>query len=950
MSELWQKLCSESHLMKAWRRVEENRGRPGIDGVSIEEFKHDLTLNLKRIAKKIATETYDPKAAIRIVLKEGGKERKIGIFTVWDRVVQQALRLLLQDLFEPYFTDACYSYRHGYSASMAVEKVEQYIREGNEWVFETDIRDFFDNLNHSLIIEFLRERILDDRIINLILHCLQGGIADGMTAVETNAIGSSQGSALSPVLSNIYLCPLDSTLVKAGFVYARYSDDLIIMAGSREEVEKAAHLCENVMVQLGLTLKKEKTFIKNVEEGFDFLGYSFSKIGRAVSVKAMGALREKIKSITARAGEYPNAGYILEELEDAITGWQNYYGRDILPQPVDEYSLVCLVSLAAANKCKVDLDELDNLRRSFHIKDDLLLLTLAGSWERMNYPERAVLECAAALQLNPDSRDAIEMLKRLLPLKDESFRMATGLLVNAIERPDIDVAGPGAALVELLCEEGQFSLAQKIQSGMISRRTQKDNGKPAIKDVAVAQSQDEGLDFTEEDIELMLELFSGREGMHAVESIDADGRRRYHPVPLPLEDEQLKRHLHGEETVGMYLVRANQTVKMVVVDIDIGRRQLFECQRNDAMKEALLERAHRDAVRIIECASSLGIQGYIEDSGYRGRHCWFFFEEPVIAATARELARLLIEKAGSPSEGITWELFPSSGYFRAGQPGSLIKIPFGVHRLSGKRGLFLMENGLPQSDQASFLRQIVRIPLRSVAALVDLEGRDRLPRERLSVSSGQATLEETASGAIKDVLQKCAVVRYLVSKAESTNYLTHRERIILLQTFGLMGEEGKVFLHGVMFRCINYNRRVTERYIGRILPKPISCPRIREDLQAISSSLKCDCRFRLAPGTYPSPVLHGQKTITRRKPAKEDAAIYQEAGSGAVHFLPEIEQLIEKITNLRRHRQGVENSIIKYESRLTQIFDQLSTERVETKLGVLTRKKSNGKYDWVIQI
>ncbi|MCL6479843.1 MAG: hypothetical protein K6T65_15840, partial [Peptococcaceae bacterium] len=859
------------------------------------------------------------------------------------------MRLLLQDLFEPSFTDACYSYRPGRSAAMAVERVEQYIKEGNDWLFETDIKDFFDNLSHSLIIEFLRERILDDRIINLILRCLQGEIADGMK-VETNAIGSFQGSALSPVLSNIYLCPLDSALVKAGYAYARYSDDLIILAKRREDVERAAALCENLLVQLGLKLKKEKTFIKNIEESFDFLGYSFSRKGRSVSVKAIGALREKMKSITSRAGECSNPEYIFEELEDAIIGWQNYYGKDIPVQPIDEYSLVCLAKLAAEGKCKLDPDELDNLRRSFHFKDELLLIILAGSWERMNYPEKAVLECAAALRLNPDSRVAVEMLKRLLPLKDDSFRKATGLLIDAIDRPDIDTAGPGAKLIEILCEEGLFSLAQNIQAGLIARWTQGCAGETALKEDLGEQSQEAGLEFTEEDIELMLELFSGREGMHAVEMIDADGRRRYRPVPLPLEDEQLKRHLRGEETAGMYLVRVNQTVKLAVIDIDIGRRQLFECQQDNLMKEALLELAHRDAVRIIECAAGLGIKGYIEDSGYRGRHCWFFFEEPVKAATAREMVRLLMNKAGSPSEGITWEVFPESGHLRAGQPGSLIKIPFGVHKLSGKRSLFLQENGPPYPDQASFLRQVVRIPLQSIAALVDLEGGDRLPRERLPVHSGQEILAEQAVGAIKDVLQKCTVIRHLVSKAESTNYLTHRERIILLQTFGLMGEDGKAFLHRIMSRCINYNRKVTERYIGRVLPKPISCPRIREDLQAISSSLKCDCYFRLAPGTYPSPVLHGQKIKMRRKQTKEEGAGYPKTGPGVLQFLPEIELLVEKMTNLRRHRQGVENSILKCESRLTQIFDQLNTDHVETRLGVLTRKKSNGKYDWVIQI
>lgn len=455
----------------------------------------------------------------------------------------------------------------------------------------------------------------------------------------------------------------------------------------------------------------------------------------------------------------------------------------------------------------------------------------------------------------------------------------------------------------------------------------------------------------------MMDLFSGREGVHAQQIKRENGSVAYETVGAPLTADLWIKHLRGELTLGCYLVRTNSTVKTMVVDIDISKKKLIEILDDAQQKETLLQKTHLDAVRILTGARKMGIECYIEDSGNRGRHCWFFFAEPVMNSRARQLAQLLAKTTGLPTEDITWEFSPGSLRIKPGKYGPLVKLPFGVHLRSGNRSCFLNEHGQVVEEPFSYLRQVKKI----AAATLNMILSDHQKESGYAALMEQPALPE-ATGQIKLVLDGCSVLRYLINKAESTNYLTHRERIILLQTLGLLDEEGQDYLRKIMKRCINYNYAVTERYISKVMSKPISCPRIREDMISVSAALRCDCNFQRMPGDYPSPVLYAKGPWSRPKKQYSLVSSAQTEGDRGLPpdavqvedessiFIPEIEQLMDKMAKLRRHQHGIENSLQRCAQRLDQIFDQLHTDQLLTKVGKLTREKINDEITWSIKL
>ena len=966
VNQLWKRLCDPEHLRRGWKRVEERRGSPGIDRVSIVDFKSELDSNLAHLAEEIGTETYQPLPSLQLTLYERGKERVIGIFGVRDRVVQQALQLLLQEVFEPEMADSCHGYRPGRSATTAAEQVETWLRKGKTWLFETDIKNFFDNIDHAILLNFLRQKISDERLIRLVKICLEGEEKAG-ARVETNYLGTSQGSALSPLLSNIYLSPLDHGLLKAQLACVRYSDDLIILTDSQDEAVRARALCQTILLTLNLELKEAKTRIGPVAEGFDFLGFHFGPNGRVASVHAIAALEDKLDGIATNAAIY-GSEEALDLAEKALLGWKNYFSGEPAVDISNPVIFTAILKLVAAGRWLLEKEELANYRARMKIEDSYLLLVMMGLWYELGYPELALLECARLLETGEYEDYCQSQLGKMLSDK---------LSLNEIMPVLIQVARAGSndeyqesivVLIELLCEFGSFALASRLQEQVrflqvsepiasqpyLNSKPEEVNSEKSCLETFPTASENK---WSVEDLDMLMELFSGREGIYARQVRRENGSVTYEPVYQPIDDELWCKHLDGQQTIGLYLVRNNLTVKVVVIDVDVSKKELLASQNDTQERDRLLRRAHRDAVRLLQTAGDYGVNGYIEDSGNRGRHCWFFFAEPVISNRAREFAHLLAKRTGQPSPGITWEVFPGAVKLKPGQAGPLVKLPLGIHLRSGKRSCFMGENGQLVDDPMSFLRKVKKISLAQLENILVQEQKE-IP---VPTSMDGNKLLDQAGGQVKKVVEGCAVVKYLVGKAESANYLSHRERIILLQTLGLLGDEGKDFLRLVMRCCVNYDRKITEKYLGRVLPKPISCARIREDMIHISASLNCDCRFRRGPKVYPTPVLYAQVSpgTTPRKTNKpqvvSDAGPSSKPGIDNISkpadiFGQEIDNLVEKMNRLRQHQQGVEKGIQRCEYRLNQIFDQLHTEQVNTKLGRLVRETVDGRIVWSIRL
>jgi len=283
----------------------------------------------------------------------------------------------------------------------------------------------------------------------------------------------------------------------------------------------------------------------------------------------------------------------------------------------------------------------------------------------------------------------------------------------------------------------------------------------------------------------------------------------------------------------------------------------------------------------------LGAEPIVEDSGRKGRHVWVRFERPVPARRALALAFAACDLAGPPPDGLRRETFPDRARPRPGSEGPLVKLPWGLHGRTGRRCLFVGEDGAPLPDQAGALLAWLVTPIAALDAAEQTSAgvlRDAAREPDARTPSGpppaptgaaaQATPRpEVALDALPltdRVLKACGVLGYLAAQVEATRYLTHRERLLALMTLGYLGPEGPSAVHGLMRLTLNYREAVTERYLRTLTGSPISCGRIRERYPEITRQVPCDCTFRLPKGAYPAPILHALQAS--KVPAFSDAA------------------------------------------------------------------------------
>ncbi|MCA1703697.1 MAG: group II intron reverse transcriptase/maturase [Actinobacteria bacterium] len=325
------KVFAERNLRAAATRVIANHGAPGVDHVTVEVFGHHLEANLAKLATTLRGGSYEPQAIRRVLIpKPGGHEqRPLGIPTVRDRVVQGAVRHVIEPIFEREFAPHSYGFRPGLGCKDALRRVDDLLKRGHVYVVDADLKSYFDTIPHGRLLNRLRERIADGRLLSLIESFLKAGILDGLQEWQPEA-GAPQGAVLSPLLSNIYLNPLDHLVSAQGFEMVRYADDFVILCRSRAEAEQALTLVRQWCDAEGLTLHPTKTQIVDVRAvGFDFLGYHFVRTRRGVLTrwprkKSMQKLRDTIRAKTKR-----NAGRslatIIADVNGTLRGWFGYF-------------------------------------------------------------------------------------------------------------------------------------------------------------------------------------------------------------------------------------------------------------------------------------------------------------------------------------------------------------------------------------------------------------------------------------------------------------------------------------------------------------------------------------------------------------------------------------------------------------------------------------------------
>jgi|PersoiStandDraft_1058852.scaffolds.fasta_scaffold22541_1 RNA-directed DNA polymerase len=320
------KVWDQKNLEKAWKRVKANKGSAGIDRITIEQFEQNLQQNLAEIQRLLKEKRYEPSPVLRVLIpKDNGKVRKLGIPTVRDRVVQQALKNVLEPIFEEIFLPQSHGYRPNTNAHAAVRKGEAYLERGYHWTVDADIEGFFDHVDHQIMMDLVCEKIADGRVLSLIESFLKSGIMnDGI--FEESIEGTPQGGNLSPLLSNIYLNHFDRRMGDYGYLLLRYADDIVIFCKFESDAQDALKRAKEILEgELKLKLSPEKTKIIHArKKGVEFLGFHFNGRWRRPKDKAKKKFKEEIKRRTRRQ-QPVSIETVIRFLNPVIRGWGNYF-------------------------------------------------------------------------------------------------------------------------------------------------------------------------------------------------------------------------------------------------------------------------------------------------------------------------------------------------------------------------------------------------------------------------------------------------------------------------------------------------------------------------------------------------------------------------------------------------------------------------------------------------
>ena len=321
------KVCALPTLRLAFARVKANRGSAGVDHVTVVMFEARLEEHLTRLHGALRDGTYRPQAIRRVWVPKPGRteQRPLGVPTVRDRVVQTALRLVLEPIFERDFAEHSYGFRPGRGCRDALRRVDRLLRQGFVYVVDADLKSYFDTIPHEALLDRVRARISDGRVLGLVEAFLRQGVLDGLSVWEPEE-GTPQGAVISPLLSNLYLDALDHRLAAHGLSLTRYADDFVIQCATEAEAQRALVLVSSWVAEAGLTLHPEKTRIVNarVPGGFDFLGYHFERGHRWPSKRSLTKIKDRIRSHTRRLNGQ-SMEQIISGLNRRLRGWFGYF-------------------------------------------------------------------------------------------------------------------------------------------------------------------------------------------------------------------------------------------------------------------------------------------------------------------------------------------------------------------------------------------------------------------------------------------------------------------------------------------------------------------------------------------------------------------------------------------------------------------------------------------------
>jgi RNA-directed DNA polymerase len=325
------KVYAPGNLRSSFARVKAKRGAAGVDHQTVEMYEQHLDENLDNLGDELRSGGYQPSRIKRVWIPKPGKKelRPLGIPTVRDRVTQGALRAVLEPIFERDFAEHSYGFRPGRGCKDALRRVEALLHDGHHWVLDADLKGYFDSIPHDRLMARVEEKVSDGRVLALVRAFLQQRVLDEVKE-WTPEEGTPQGAVISPLLSNIYLDPLDHRMAAAGFEMVRYADDFVVLCASEAEANAALATVREWCGQAGLTLHPDKTRIVDARErgGFDFLGYHFERGKHWPSKKSLQRIKDTIRAKTKRSNGHSLA-FIIADVNRSLKGWFEYFKHSL---------------------------------------------------------------------------------------------------------------------------------------------------------------------------------------------------------------------------------------------------------------------------------------------------------------------------------------------------------------------------------------------------------------------------------------------------------------------------------------------------------------------------------------------------------------------------------------------------------------------------------------------
>lgn len=968
---LFLKIIEMDNLLDAWQHVRANLGAPGIDRVRVDDFEKSAEKELAVLRQELANLAFQPAPYLTFTKeKSAGKSRILHIPTVRDRIVQQAVLQQIRSLCEKHFHDCSYAYRPGKSAVKALARIERHLSKGFTWILNADITTFFDAIDRSILEEKLKLMIEDQEVISLISSCIKA-------LPNVHNKGIPQGMVLAPILSNIYLNDFDGMMQKGMWHYVRFSDNFVVLDKKRESAEEALERSKNLLSDLKLELNQEKSKIGSLKEGFVFLGYQFDENGKRPSESSRQRLDVRLQGALAKAVDLSQEA-LKSKLDAIISGWLNYFSlttRDrhtLLLELQEQYKeqnismpqRILQAALAFQLGDKAGAKKLVEEMPPEPVEDAEVNYQWALMCEVSGLTTEAQDAYLAAVRNNSDHGEAIFRLG-LIYLQQNQNEKAIRYLQKAIQLMphNASVHFALATAFENFALHGAARQAYKRAADLdknISRWMKTDFSRKQTESTTINYSQD--------DILLFMRLFSGREGVFARQWLSEAGKLGYLPVYHHLSEMDVQNHFEGKETLAVYLLRADNTVNFMVIDIDISR-QVREEGLTEGSEQNWIEFVWLETSKLLTALHQMNLSAYAENSGHKGMHIWLFFSEPVPAREARLLGKRLMEKAGEAPAGVTRELFPKEDRVDKNAFGSLIKLPLGIHKLTGKRCQFLNTSGKAVQDSFGYLKGIQSISKNAFLTRLDSLRADRVDKIKSTESMAEMPPENA-------LMQHCNVIRYLREKAHTEKMLNHLERLTILETVGFLGAEGREIIHEIMAQTLNYDFRITEKWIRRLKGLPVSCPRIREWHSTLTPSISCNCKLPVFQGGYPTPLQHidsefviklkksagmikpppaqpaAAKKRTSSQPAEKQNEQAQDSAAEMVQSekLNELADLVSRLIKNKRALLKLNSDIESIEAKLDLLSAQTGTDHFQTQWGVLRCLEIEGKRKWLLEI